>query len=95
MRAWHRIPTETTTAKEAAELAHAALKMARIIRNENPTPVTKEEAFAALEEEVTDVDICQQELALKPVGYIRAEKIYRFWERWGEYDRQADERKAM
>lgn len=33
-------------AEECTELAKAALKMARIIRNENPTPVTEEEAIA-------------------------------------------------
>lgn len=42
-------------AEEAAELAQAALKLARIRRGENPTPVTFEEAIANLEEEYTDV----------------------------------------
>ena len=31
-------------AEEATELAHAALKLARAMRKENPTPVKKEEA---------------------------------------------------
>lgn len=34
-------------AEEAAELAQAALKMARIIRGENPTPLTKENGLKA------------------------------------------------
>ena len=34
-------------AEEAAELSHAALKLARIIRGENPTPVTEVEAWDA------------------------------------------------
>ena len=33
-------------AEECTELAKAALKMARIIRKENPTPVTEKEAIA-------------------------------------------------
>lgn len=32
-------------AEECTELAKAFLKLARIIRNENPTPVTMEEAM--------------------------------------------------
>ena len=42
-------------AEEAVELAHAALKMARIMRDESPTPVTEEEARQKLVEEYTDV----------------------------------------
>lgn len=42
-------------AEEAVELAHAALKIARIMRDENPTPVAEEEARKKLVEEYTDV----------------------------------------
>ena len=45
-------------AEEAAELSKAALKVARIIRKENPTPVTYEQAIANLEEEAADVRNC-------------------------------------
>ena len=45
-------------AEEAAELAHAALKMARIVRGENPTPVSKEQAYLSLLEEIGDVRLC-------------------------------------
>lgn len=45
-------------AEEAAELAQAALKMARIIRGENPTPLTKENGLKALKEEIADVRVC-------------------------------------
>lgn len=31
--------------EEATELAHAALKLRRVIDGSNPTPVTEEEAF--------------------------------------------------
>ena len=42
-------------AEEAAELAQAALKMARVMRDENPTPVPYMEALRRLREEYTDV----------------------------------------
>ena len=45
-------------AEEAAELAQAALKYARILRGENPTPVTETEALQNLIEEKWDVEIC-------------------------------------
>lgn len=50
------------TAEEAAELAHAALKLARILRAENPTPVKPEAARAALSEEYADIEVCATEL---------------------------------
>lgn len=42
-------------AEEAAELAQAALKLARVIRKENPTPVTAQAALDSLIEEMADV----------------------------------------
>lgn len=39
-------------AEECTELAKAALKMARIIRKENPTPVTEKDAIANIRERV-------------------------------------------
>lgn len=42
-------------AEEAIELAHAALKTARALRNENPTPVTTNEANNHVLEELQDV----------------------------------------
>lgn len=42
-------------AEEATELAQAAMKMARVLRNENPTPVTQKEAKDNLIEEYGDV----------------------------------------
>ena len=50
-------------AEECAELSHAALKLARVIRQENPTPVTREDAYAALHEEGNDVLLCLKVLA--------------------------------
>lgn len=45
-------------AEEAAELAQAALKLARVTRGVNPTPVSREHAFDALVEELADVKLC-------------------------------------
>ncbi len=45
-------------AEECSELSKAALKLARILREENPTPVTRAEARAALQEEKEDVMNC-------------------------------------
>lgn len=51
--------------EEAAELAKAALKLERVLRCENPTPVTEEEAERALTAEFTDVQHCAGELKLE------------------------------
>lgn len=51
-------------AEECTELAKAALKQARILRGENPTPVTEKEAYDELIEEYTDVIQCSEELGL-------------------------------
>mgnify|MGYP004459083409 CR=1 FL=1 len=69
-------------AEECAELGKAALKMARIFRRENPTPVTREDAEIALIEEYTDVVQCAQELGLKPDLIEMQGKKERFFERW-------------
>lgn len=53
-------------AEEATELAHAALKMARSIRRENPTPLTREEIWKMVNEEYTDLIQCSNELGLLP-----------------------------
>lgn len=45
-------------AEESSELSKAALKLSRIIRGENPTPVTYDQAIADLEEEAADVRNC-------------------------------------
>lgn len=42
-------------AEESAELAKAALKMSRILRGENPTPVTRYEAEEMIREELSDL----------------------------------------
>lgn len=69
-------------AEECAELGKAALKLARIVRKENPTPVTEDNAEIALIEEYTDVVQCAQELGLEPDLVEMKEKKERFFERW-------------
>lgn len=45
-------------AEESTELAQAALKMARRLRNENPTPKSRADCIANLQEEIADVELC-------------------------------------
>lgn len=62
-----RAPVLEQLAEEAAEVAQAALKLARIIRGENPTPKTACEAEEALEEEMADVSVCMRVLAIESI----------------------------
>ena len=68
-------------AEEAAELAHAALKYARILRGENPTPVNGNEAFAAVIDEVSDVTLCADICGAPPDLTIMYNKRKRWTER--------------
>lgn len=54
-------------AEEAAEVAQAALKMCRAITGINPTPVTVQEAYEGLLEEIGDINNC-----LVALGYDRS-----------------------
>lgn len=65
-------------AEECAELGKAAIKMARIIRGDNPTPVTTKEVMEAVKEEYTDVVHCALELSL----VVNLDQIIRKDERW-------------
>lgn len=71
-------------AEECAELGKAALKLARVLRNENPTPVTAAEASNAIIEEFTDVVICAGELGYRPSPTIARYKEQRCKQRWEE-----------
>lgn len=73
-------------AEECTELAHAALKMARVIRDENPTIATEGVVKRQITEEVTDVDMCLKELQLYPDRAIQQYKDRRFKERWKEHE---------
>ena len=55
-------------AEECLELGHASLKLSRVLRGENPTPVTEEAAIAKLIEEAADVTLMVE--ALKQAGII-------------------------
>lgn len=69
-------------AEESAELAQAALKYARKIRGESPTPKTVDECVRALREEAADVEACLEcitdVLDTMHVNYRKAAKV----ERW-------------
>lgn len=68
-------------AEEAAELAAAASKYARILRDENPTPVSEEVALKALLEEYSDVVGVARTLAIEPSYSLIYEKYHRWAKR--------------
>lgn len=68
-------------AEECAELTQAALKMARHLRGENPTPMTEEQIKHNLIEEASDVHLVSQILDIKPDMYIVSAKLARWYER--------------
>lgn len=71
-------------AEELAECSHETLKLARVLRHENPTPKTEKEVRTSLREEWTDVVQCAKELNLD-VDWNQIEmKKRRFEERWNE-----------
>jgi len=47
-------------AEECVELAHAALKLARKYRKENPTPVSEVQCKSDIMEEMADVSLCME-----------------------------------
>lgn len=67
-------------AEEAAELAHAALKLARFRRGENPTGRCEVELICDLEEELTDVFVAAMELPYRPMKEVELGKRKR-WEK--------------
>ena len=73
-------------AEECAELQHAALKMARKMRGENPTPAPLELISANFNEEIADVMVCID--ALIQAGVADNEEIAKVMEkkdgRWAE-----------
>lgn len=71
-------------AEECAELGHAALKLARILRGENPTPASEEEERLHFYEEVADVLVCIKEcVPLKDMPIIN-DMCVRKLARWKE-----------
>lgn len=74
-------------AEECTELAHAALKMARVMRAENPTPVSLDRALSNLYEEASDVHTVSKILNLRPDPHIVTEKLNRWYDRIEQEDK--------
>lgn len=68
-------------AEEAAELAHAALKMRRVINRKNPTPVDADDAFESVVEEASDVIAVLDTLHIARDECRIAQKLTRWEER--------------
>lgn len=68
-------------AEECVELAHAALKYARLLRGESPTPVTAEAAFDAVQEEANDVHLMAKLLYIRPDRDAVSVKLKRWVDR--------------
>ena len=79
-------------AEEATELAHAALKYRRALDDENPTPVSRNEAFKNLIEEIDDVALLLETLALKWRVEFNSSSRERKLNRWVERLKNARER---
>lgn len=71
-------------AEEAVELAHAAMKMQRILTGTNPTPVSEKEAMGKVTEEICDLynalEVLKLDVNMKYEG-IRKKKMARWVER--------------
>lgn len=65
-------------AEEAVELAHKALKAARIIRGENPTPARIKAVLGQIREELSDVTVVADVLEVYPDPEYMIQK----YERW-------------
>ena len=61
-------------AEESADLAQAALKFARKLRDENPTPKSEEECLQDLLEELADVKLCMEVLKKKTTTQMKSSK---------------------
>lgn len=83
-------------AEECVELAHAALKMARKLRGENPTPKSMETILEDLTEELGDVQINIDKILeygivpKKDVDAVKEYKQKRWEERLREKKRQLE-----
>lgn len=69
-------------AEEASELVQAALKVVRILNGNNPTPVSEQEAYKNLSEEIVDISVCLAVLGfckIDPEGDTRFDKKLNRW----------------
>jgi hypothetical protein len=71
-------------AERCAELSQAALKLARLHRGENPTPVTEQEALDHLLEEIGDVRLCLSVLESKLGKLDTTQQEAAKLRRWGQ-----------
>lgn len=74
-------PTEAEyiqLAEEATELAHAALKVARALRRESPTPVSVVDAMNDAAEEYSDVITVALVTGIQPESKLIANKLMRW-----------------
>lgn len=82
----HEISLLDLVAEEASELAHASLKVSRILLGVNPTPITIDKAVSNLIEECADVELCIAKLVKE--GYINKDDIMKIVkeknERWNK-----------
>ena len=62
--------------EECSELTQAALKMARVKRGENPTPVTEDKAKENLIEEIADVYLVLDEIFTNHVCGLCYKDVY-------------------
>lgn len=73
------------TAAASGKLGAASQKLARILRNESPTPVTEAEARDHLHEEIADVLVCIYECVtpadMEDINKRCVEKLARWKER--------------
>ena len=79
--------------EECAELAHAALKLARILRDENPMDASLEETRDDVVEEACDVCICLDMADIPLDQGIRTRKLERLMKRLSTAEKgEPDER---
>lgn len=73
-------------AEEAAELSQAALKYRRALDGKNPTPITDDEAYERLCEEIADVKLYVSMLDLNAmhISGIMQQKMRRWKDRMSE-----------
>lgn len=81
MRRTSRVSRIELLAEEASELAASASKYARILREENPTPVSEETAWKMVLEEYSDVVGVARTLMIEPSYPLIYEKYHRWVKR--------------
>lgn len=74
-------------AEECAELGKAALKLSRILRKENPTPVGMAEAMSNLAEEIADVNLCVAVVS----DYLELDTMLLEWQKCRRWKRRIED----